>query len=354
MAYAIMRTAKLKTAGNVGASLSHTYRERETLNANPEQTAKNEILVEGNMEKMEQMLDGVKMRSDAVQGIELFMGTSPDFFEGKTKAQINEWRDKSMNWAKETFGEQNILSAVMHKDEQTPHLAVHIVPVKDGKLNAKSWLGGREKLSDLQDSYHKSVEGLGLDRGEHGSKARHEEVKKYYDRVQEPIDLTIKLTYPEHDKWDRVHIDDYGKKVAKSVREQMNVKILSLESKIKELEKGSLQRERRVYKKQRLEIKGHGQEIEKIKREASSQIRECQREASVVKSMAERSPTSIMTRDIEYWKDQAQSLETAVKMVLPADKQKEVKTQQVSLQREKNLQKQKIRSQSRGMDGMER
>ena len=354
MAYAIMRTAKLKTAGNVGASLSHTYRERETLNADPEQTAQNEILIEGNMEKMDQMLDGVKMRSDSVQSIELFMGASPDFFEGKTESQIDEWRDKSMNWAKETFGEQNILSAVMHKDEQTPHLSVHIVPVKDGKLNAKSWLGGREKLSDLQDNYHKAVEGLGLDRGERGSQARHEEVKKYYERVQEPIEMErVKLTFPSADTMDRINIDSYAKKVLISARAQIHEKVVApLLAKIKELEKGSLQRERRIYRKQRIQIKGHAQEVENIKKEASALVREQKREATMAKSEAERSPSSIMKRDIEYWKDKAQSLETAVKMVVPAEKQNEINAQQSKLQREKNLQKQKIRSHERG--GMER
>mgnify|MGYP003467690282 CR=1 FL=1 len=36
MAYAILRTEKLKTMGNIGGSLAHNYRTRETPNAVPE------------------------------------------------------------------------------------------------------------------------------------------------------------------------------------------------------------------------------------------------------------------------------------------------------------------------------
>ena len=350
MAYAIMRTAKLKTGGNVGASLSHTYRERETQNADLEKTPQNEIIVKGDMEKMETMLDGVKKRSDSVHCVEIFMGTSPEFFEGKSESQISEWKDKSMGWAKETFGEENILSAVMHRDEQTPHLSVHVVPIKDGKLNAKSWLGGREKLSELQDSYSKSVEGLGLDRGERGSPAKHEEVKKYYERVQEPIDLTTNLTYPKPEMSDRLNIDDYGRKVATSVRNQMSKKVQSLESKIKELEKPDLQRQRKLYQKQKKEIMGH----EKAMYEKEKMVH-------VYKSMAQReheekkrSPSNQMIKEKDYWKDRAESLETATKMVLPEGNEirQQIFQQREKLRKEKQLQFEKIHGKERG--GMER
>ena len=41
-AYAILRTAKLKTLGNVGGSLAHSYRTRETSNADPSRADQNE------------------------------------------------------------------------------------------------------------------------------------------------------------------------------------------------------------------------------------------------------------------------------------------------------------------------
>ena len=41
MNYAILRTAKLKTMGNIGGSLAHSYRMIETPNADPNLTPKN-------------------------------------------------------------------------------------------------------------------------------------------------------------------------------------------------------------------------------------------------------------------------------------------------------------------------
>ena len=41
MNYAILRTTKLKTMGNIGGSLAHSYRTIETQNADPNLTPKN-------------------------------------------------------------------------------------------------------------------------------------------------------------------------------------------------------------------------------------------------------------------------------------------------------------------------
>ena len=43
-AFAIMRVAKIKTLGNMGASLQHTFRERDTPNADLERTPENTVL----------------------------------------------------------------------------------------------------------------------------------------------------------------------------------------------------------------------------------------------------------------------------------------------------------------------
>ncbi len=45
--FAILRCAKIKTMGNMGASLQHTFRERDTLNADTRRTPENTVLVGG-------------------------------------------------------------------------------------------------------------------------------------------------------------------------------------------------------------------------------------------------------------------------------------------------------------------
>lgn len=203
MPYAIMRTAKLKSAGNVAGSLSHARRERETPNADAELTKDNVVLVEGDMEKYEQMLEGIKSKKDSVRCIELVCTTSPEWAQSATKEQQIAFQQKSLAWAEKTFGKNNILSAVVHNDETTPHLSIHIVPRLDGQLNAKHWLGGRAKLTQLQNDFAEQHRELGLERGIAGSKAHHDKVKQYYERVNAPEKAPEKLL--EH--LNSLHID---------------------------------------------------------------------------------------------------------------------------------------------------
>ncbi|WP_299832546.1 hypothetical protein [uncultured Roseobacter sp.] len=49
--FGIMRVAKVKNLGNMGASLSHTFRERETPNADPDRMKDNTVLVGGTTTK---------------------------------------------------------------------------------------------------------------------------------------------------------------------------------------------------------------------------------------------------------------------------------------------------------------
>ena len=49
---------------------------------------------------------------------------------------------------------------------------------------------------------------------------------------------------------DRLKIDDYGKKVAVSVRDQMSEQIHELRAKVKELQRPNFQNERKLYEEQ--------------------------------------------------------------------------------------------------------
>lgn len=64
------------------------------------------------------------------------------------KEQFEEWgEDKSKVYFREVynyfcneFGEENVVSAKVHMDETTPHMHLHFVPIKDGKLQCRSVL----------------------------------------------------------------------------------------------------------------------------------------------------------------------------------------------------------------------
>ncbi len=84
MSYAILRTAKLKTMGEIGGSLAHTYRTRETPNADPERSRQNEHHGGETPEAVRKAISEhipEKHRSDAVLCVEYFVGASPEHFQ---------------------------------------------------------------------------------------------------------------------------------------------------------------------------------------------------------------------------------------------------------------------------------
>lgn len=45
------------------------------------------------------------------------------------EGRLNKWAEASIGWAKQTFGEDNVVGAHLHMDEQTPHLYATVVSI---------------------------------------------------------------------------------------------------------------------------------------------------------------------------------------------------------------------------------
>lgn len=186
--YQIMRTAKLTSNGNVGASLAHAFRARETPNADATRTPKNQHMgsrsLEEAMAKYRALLPE-KPRSNAVRCIEYVITASPEAHKKLGKDWV-KYINEGLEWVKEKHG-KGVFYACYHQDETTPHLSVFAVPLDEkGHLNARSFLGGRAKLSAMQTDFHEKVsQKFGLDRGLKGSKARHMTLKDYYGKMAE-------------------------------------------------------------------------------------------------------------------------------------------------------------------------
>lgn len=188
MSYAILRTEKLKTMGNIAASLSHNYRNRPTPNADPYRTVNNEH----DLKTAGQVMDGIKnrlpekLRKNAVLAIEYLITASPDWSGLGTEKEADFFK-RSVEWLKQRHGAENVISTSIHRDETTPHLIAYVVPIDlEGKLNAREFLGGRAKLSKMQTDFHDQVKDLGLERGLEGSKAEHTTIKDFYAEIQKP------------------------------------------------------------------------------------------------------------------------------------------------------------------------
>ena len=108
MAYAILRTAKLKGAGSIGGSIAHALREREVPNADPERTKDNEVLIPYDAEKTRNDIESARTRSDNVEMVEVVMTTSPEWMDAATDEQKKEF-GQVINLLK-TTAEEKVMS----------------------------------------------------------------------------------------------------------------------------------------------------------------------------------------------------------------------------------------------------
>lgn len=194
--FAIMRCKKLASMGSVAGALRHCYRERETPNADPERTPTNEhaaaTSTDQAMGRMRALLPE-KRRRDAVLAVEYLMTASPEWWQEASRKQQDEFFRRSRQWLADKYGADRIVTATIHRDETTPHLSAFVVPLtRDGRLSAREFVGGRQKMRDDQTSYAAAVADLGLSRGIEGSRARHQSIRDYYAALKQPVaDLTL-------------------------------------------------------------------------------------------------------------------------------------------------------------------
>ena len=115
------------------------------------------------------------IRKDAVKALSLvFTGTHEDMKSiEKDPQKMSAWLRSNFDFVAKEFGKENIVRFVLHRDEKTPHLHAVVVPLKEGRLSAKSVLGNRIDMSQRQDRYAQAMEPFGLSRGVKGSKAVH-------------------------------------------------------------------------------------------------------------------------------------------------------------------------------------
>jgi hypothetical protein len=202
MSFAILRTAKLKSFGEIGGSLSHTYRTRPTHNSDPTRRKDNEHDVAEASLVMDAIKNRMpeKIRKNAVLCIEYLFTGSPEW-DGWGTDKEKTYFDKAVEFLKARHGAENVVATSIHRDETTPHLVAYVVPIDErGKLNAREFLGGRDKLSAMQTSFADKVKDLGLERGLEGSKARHTTIKSYYAEIQKPMPTAAKIKTLELDQ----------------------------------------------------------------------------------------------------------------------------------------------------------
>jgi hypothetical protein len=229
LSYSIFRVKGITNTGAFSGLCKHDKERISTTNPdiNQEKSIDNIDLIECNMtykEKFNLITADMRedhnkrmetMRSDRVKTFEQYINTSKnnvgtemiftsdeDFFKSMSREEIKEWAQESLKFVTDNIGikEENIIHAVVHMDEKTPHMHVVCVPLaydydKRAKeerwsINQTKFIGNRSKLSKLQDKYNEVMnqKGYALERGDKGTLKQHKETIDYKkEQIQKEV-----------------------------------------------------------------------------------------------------------------------------------------------------------------------
>ena len=162
MVYAILRFAKHK--GGASKALSaHHERTKEIYASNPDidksRPVQNYHLIAPRWSYGQEIrhrirMAGCRVRKDSVKFVDTLVTVSPEFARVH-EAEMPEYFTRAFDFLKERVGEENIISAVVHMDEKTPHLHLCFVPLaKDKRLSAKEILGNKKSMIRWQDDFY--------------------------------------------------------------------------------------------------------------------------------------------------------------------------------------------------------
>ena len=117
---------------------------------------------------------GLSPRKDAVVMNSFVLGSDKTFFDGLSRVEQYNFFSACYKFFAERYGEENIIAAVVHNDETTPHMHLNLMPVtKDGRLCSKQ-LFDKPQLQKLQTDFYEAVgKRWGLQRGKEGSQKKH-------------------------------------------------------------------------------------------------------------------------------------------------------------------------------------
>lgn len=225
MSYAIIRNEKLTRAQAMGA---YKHNERKTKNHSNKNIDSSKTELNYYLKKTElsyiKEFDRIKekydlkgqIRSNSNIMCEMVFTSDQKFFDEIGYEESKRYFTESYNFIcnYKNLGEQNIISAVVHMDEDTPHMHLLFIPVvhttdKEGnkinKVCCRDFWRGKNSYRDLQNAYfkHISEKGFKLERGElvEVTSREHYSIQEYkkitnYENTKELL-KNIKLELPK-------------------------------------------------------------------------------------------------------------------------------------------------------------
>ena len=225
MSYAIIRNEKLTRAQAMGAYKHNERKTRNHSNKNIDRTKtelnyylkKNELSYIKEFDKIKEKYDlKGQIRSNSNIMCQMVFTSDQKFFDKIGYEESKRYFEESYKFICEykNLGEQNIISAVVHMDEDTPHMHLLFIPVihttdkqgnKIDKVCCRDFWRGKNSYRDLQNAYfkHISEKGFKLERGElvEVTNREHYSVQEYkritnFENTKELLS-SIKLELPE-------------------------------------------------------------------------------------------------------------------------------------------------------------
>ena len=188
MSYAIIRNEKLTRAQAMGAYKHNERKTKNHSNKNIDSSKtelnyylkKNELSYIKEFDRIKEKYDlKGQIRSNSNIMCEMVFTSDQKFFDEIGYKESQRYFKESYDFIckYKNLGEQNIISAVVHMDEDTPHMHLLFIPVvhttdkqgnKIDKVCCRDFWRGKNSYRDLQNSYfkHISSKGFELERGE--------------------------------------------------------------------------------------------------------------------------------------------------------------------------------------------
>ena len=74
----------------------------------------------------------------------ILTGTHEQMMKLQREGKLDQWIKANLSWLKDTFGEENLVSCVLHMDEKTPHLHATIIPIVTTERKRKEREGDKK------------------------------------------------------------------------------------------------------------------------------------------------------------------------------------------------------------------
>lgn len=201
MSFAICRVQKMGK-GSVKGIQIHDTRQQGLSHTNPDidwersklnydlHPAQHQNFNQAVKERIEQLHLKRAVRKDAVVMAQVLVTSDNAFFRGLSEAEQKRFFQDSYDFLANRYGAENVISATVHRDEQTPHMHFNFVPVTaDGRLSAKAVLT-RQALIEQQDMFISAVGSkYGLQRG-----VRSDERREHLDTADYKLKTALERT----------------------------------------------------------------------------------------------------------------------------------------------------------------